>query len=74
MRLVSLRPQTVRIRPDPAQPEGSVFDFETDDYIVTEYSHKYDLADFSSLAAEAGWEVDHVWTDAQDWFAVVLLR
>ena len=53
-------------------PQGSV-QFEEGDVIRTEYSHKYTLDGFSSLASEAGLEVEQVWTDDRNWFSVQLL-
>lgn len=73
MRLVSRRDQTVRLAVD-ADGEPSEFRFVDGEYILTEYSHKYDLESFSELAGSAGWEVERVWTDDRRWFAVVMLR
>jgi dimethylhistidine N-methyltransferase len=38
--------------------------------ILTEYSHKYTLDGFASMAEAAGFEVAKVWTDAQRLFSV----
>lgn len=38
--------------------------------ILTEYSHKYTLEDFARMAAEAGFVVEKVWTDAEELFSV----
>lgn len=38
--------------------------------ILTEYSHKYTLEGFATLAREAGFEVKRVWTDEDDLFSV----
>ena len=45
-------------------------EFERDETIITEYSHKYTLEGFAALAKEAGFSVDKVWTDEHDWFSV----
>ncbi len=46
------------------------FSFAAGEMIHTEYSHKYTLDGFARLAAQAGWQVDQVWTDDLDHFAV----
>ena len=38
--------------------------------ILTEYSHKYTLEGFAGMAAEAGFVVEKVWTDAEELFSV----
>ena len=38
--------------------------------ILTEYSHKYTLDGFREMAANAGFEVERVWTDADALFSV----
>jgi dimethylhistidine N-methyltransferase len=38
--------------------------------ILTEYSHKYTLEGFATMAARAGFSVEKVWTDAQQLFSV----
>jgi uncharacterized SAM-dependent methyltransferase len=53
---------------------GATFHFEAEEHITTEYSHKFDLSDFSKVARKAGWVLAHHWTDAREWFAVVLLE
>jgi uncharacterized SAM-dependent methyltransferase len=45
-------------------------EFEDGESIITEYSHKYTLNGFADMAAAAGFEVRHVWTDPQQWFSV----
>ncbi|HEY7068420.1 MAG TPA: L-histidine N(alpha)-methyltransferase [Chloroflexota bacterium] len=66
MRLVSRRPQTVHV-------DGRQIGFDEGEWITTEYSHKYSVADFQRLAAEAGWNVQKVWTDEQQRFSVQYL-
>ena len=66
MRLVSRRPQTVHV-------DGREIAFDEGEWITTEYSHKYSLADFRRLAAEAGWEGQKVWRDDQQRFSVQYL-
>jgi uncharacterized SAM-dependent methyltransferase len=66
MRLVSTRPQTVRVA-------GQEFRFAQDEPLVTEYSHKYALETFRALAESNGFRVARVWTDAERLFSVQLL-
>lgn len=73
-RIVSEQAQTVRLQASPDRSEPSEVTFEPGEYIVTEYSHKYDLERFRGLAASTGWSIDGVWMDDRCWFAVVLLR
>lgn len=42
--------------------------------IRTEYSCKYDVAEFSRLAEGANWQLQKVWTDSQDYFSLQLYR
>lgn len=53
---------------------GALRLFRAGESIHTENSYKYDLAGFSALLARAGFAQVQSWTDAQDWFAVVLAR
>lgn len=64
--LVSQRDQRVTI-------DGREFEFTAGEPIRTEYSHKYTIPQFERLALEAGFTLQQVWTDAQQYFAVVLL-
>ncbi|HEY3412734.1 MAG TPA: L-histidine N(alpha)-methyltransferase [Armatimonadota bacterium] len=66
MHLQSLANQTVRIdRDDVSFSEGET--------IFTECSYKYSLEGFAGLAAEAGFTVRRVWTDAARLFSVQYL-
>ena len=67
MHLRSLKPQTVRVG-------SNEFEFEEGETIHTENSHKFTRDGFASLAEEAGWRQDRVWTDERALFAVVLLK
>lgn len=67
MHLVSLRDQTVGI-------DGHRFRFRRDESIHTESSYKYTVAEFSALARTAGFSLDQVWMDAQEWFSVQYYR
>lgn len=73
MRLVCGRRCSVTLPGVVGEPP-EVFDFHEGDFITTEYSHKYTLAGFRSLAEEAGWTVERVWTDTRPWFSVFLLK
>jgi len=64
MRLVSTKPQKVSV----ADEE---FSFRADEFIITEYSHKYTIEGFSSLAAKAGLSLHKYWTDSEQHFAVL---
>ena len=44
--------------------------FADGETIITEYSHKYTVDSFTAIAREAGFTVEHTWTDSQQWFAV----
>jgi uncharacterized SAM-dependent methyltransferase len=67
MRLISDRPQTVRIA-------GRRFDFAAGEALVTEYSHKYSMDAFRRLAEGNGFKVAEVWTDRDRLFSVQLLE
>jgi dimethylhistidine N-methyltransferase len=67
MRLVSTRPQRVRVA-------GHTFQFARDEVLVTEYSHKYSLASFRALAEGNGFAVARTWTDPGQLFSVQLLE
>ncbi len=49
---------------------GTGFEIREGEAILTEYSHKYTLEQFSDMAEEAGFSVLKVWTDAQGLFSV----
>ncbi|MGA9422836.1 MAG: L-histidine N(alpha)-methyltransferase [Rhodanobacteraceae bacterium] len=64
--LVSRRAQSVHIH-------GAQFDFAADEPILVEYSCKYSTDDFSRMAERAGLQVERVWTDAGQQFALYYL-
>ncbi|PWG64837.1 L-histidine N(alpha)-methyltransferase [Spiribacter halobius] len=66
MHLIAERPQTVTVA-------GERFRFEAGESLHTETSHKYTRDGFAALAAAGGWDCERWWTDADGWFAVVLL-
>lgn len=66
MHLVSLREQSVTI-------DEHVFHFAKDQSIVTEYSHKYTLANFQKLAGKAGFKCVKTWLDKSQLFCVFYL-
>lgn len=49
---------------------GKVVSFAVGERICTEYSYKYSLERFRSLAGRSGFDVKTVWTDAEDYFSV----
>ena len=64
MRLVAERPVEF--------PIGSRrYRFAAGEWIVTEYSHKYDPTDFATRAARTGWSTVSTWTDPDRRFAVL---
>jgi L-histidine Nalpha-methyltransferase len=66
MRLISLARHTVDLA-------GEAIEFERGEHIVTEYSHKYSIGGFASLATRAGWRHERVWTDDAALFSVHFL-
>ncbi|WP_199097359.1 L-histidine N(alpha)-methyltransferase [Dyella sp. ASV21] len=64
--LVSTRAQKVRVGRQQVT-------FGADEAMQVEYSCKYSPADFAALAARAGLEVTHTWTDPASMFAVYYL-
>ncbi|MFQ5643214.1 MAG: L-histidine N(alpha)-methyltransferase [Thiogranum sp.] len=67
MHLVSRNRQTVTVA-------GQRFDFAAGETIHTENSCKYHVEEFLSLAGQAGFVSDQVWTDEQQFFSVHCLR
>jgi len=66
MQLVSKRRQAVRIGAD-------MREFEADEVIVTEFSHKYTVEGFHALLQSAGFAGSdrlRCWRDRRDWFGV----
>jgi dimethylhistidine N-methyltransferase len=53
---------------------GERFEMARGEHLLTEYSHKYTLADVADLAHSAGLDVRRTWSDPQDWFSVLLLE
>ena len=64
--LVSTRAQVV-------QMGAATIAMERGEAILSEYSHKYTLAGFADMASLAGFQVEHVWTDPEQWFSVQFL-
>ena len=63
MHLVSQREQIVHLG-------ENEFHFAADEKIITEFSYKHTIEGFSALAASAGFQMSHVWTDPKKLFAV----
>ncbi|MFL2547257.1 MAG: L-histidine N(alpha)-methyltransferase [Candidatus Rariloculaceae bacterium] len=63
MRLVSTRRQTVTLA-------GTQIEFDADEFIITEYSHKYSREAFSTMAVDAGFSPSRIWTDPDELFSV----
>jgi len=51
----------------------TAFEIADGEAILTEYSHKYSLDGFATMASEAGFEVEKVWTDREKLFSVQFL-
>ena len=68
MHLVSRRRQSV-----PIDSLHIVTEFEAGETIHTENSYKYAESDLQTLAREAGFAIEQVWTDPRSWFADALL-
>jgi dimethylhistidine N-methyltransferase len=66
MHLVSRRDQKVRL-------DSTSVSFARGESIWTESSYKYNLDEFALLADNAGFAVEHVWTDEQHLFSVQYL-
>jgi uncharacterized SAM-dependent methyltransferase len=66
MHLVSLKDQTVHL-------DNVTIPFASVESIWTEISYKFNLDEFGQMAAAAGFKVEHVWTDEQQWFSVQYL-
>jgi dimethylhistidine N-methyltransferase len=63
IRLINSRRQDIRIG-------DKTITIDKGEAILTEYSHKYTRDSFAAMAHQAGFEVEHVWTDADDLFSV----
>jgi len=61
-------------RPVSVQMAGESFELEAGESLHTETSHKYSIAGFTALAAEADWVVSHQWHDAESRFAVLMMH
>ncbi|ARA94878.1 L-histidine N(alpha)-methyltransferase [Rhodothermaceae bacterium RA] len=67
MHLISRIDQTVCLG------DGPCFDLAAGETIRTEYSYKYTLEGFATLAERAGFHVDTVWTDSRAYFSLQFL-
>jgi uncharacterized SAM-dependent methyltransferase len=63
MRLMSTQRQAVAIA-------GAEIPFDENEYIITEYSHKYSIDEFHALARRAGFEPARSWIDDDGLFSV----
>jgi len=61
--LISEIDQTVKIG-------GDVFKFSAGEKILTEYSYKHTIGGFITLARQAGFHFEQIWTDDASWFGV----
>jgi len=67
MHLVARRDLALEIGP-------ADFRLRRGDYLLTEYSHKYTVVSAARLAAAAGLVIRRRWSDAREWFHVLLLE
>lgn len=68
MRLVSQGNQTVTV------PEiDRIYEFRDQEFIHTEWSHKYTRESFEALCQPARLQIEHLWTDEKDWFGLAML-
>ncbi len=67
MHLVSEVDQSVDI-------ENQRFHFACGERICTEYSYKFTVEGFAGVAEEAGWALEHAFTDPERLFALLLLQ
>jgi dimethylhistidine N-methyltransferase len=72
MRLVCTRDCTVLL-PARHRQRATRSEFAAGDFIITEYSYKFDPAAFARLAERTGWTVQRAWFDERQWFGVWLL-
>jgi dimethylhistidine N-methyltransferase len=66
MHLVSLRDQMVHLN-------NVTIPFAKGESIRTESSYKFSLDEFEQMATAAGFKIERVWTDEQQWFSVQYL-
>lgn len=66
MHLVSQQAQQLQLA-------GQVIEFAAGESLLTEYSHKYQLANIASMAKQAGLSIKEQWLDEQGYFAVLWL-
>lgn len=67
MRLVANRDIEVAI-------DSHNFRFSQGEHILTEYSHKYDPQTLGERLRIAGWSVEQMWTDPENYFAIFCCR
>jgi len=63
----SLEKQSVQI-----QKTGLGLEFDKNELIHTEYSHKYSISQIYSMMDKTGFEIKQIWQDEKDHFAVLL--
>ena len=67
MYIVSRKAQIVYLK-------GREFSFVAGELLRTEYSYKYSIPEFQTLALQAGFQSQEVWTDAQQLFSLHYLQ
>ena len=68
MNLKSLVPQSVII----AKSNLSL-NFNKDELIHTEYSHKYNVSQIKKLLIDVGFTIKHIWLDDKNYFSLTLV-
>lgn len=74
MHLINERQVHVTLQPGLPEMEPFRLTLAPGESIVTEHSYKYRPDGFEALCRRAGWRNLRTWTDADDWFAVMLLE
>ena len=67
MYIVSRKAQIVHLK-------DREFSFVAGELLRTEYSYKYSIPEFQTLALQAGFQSQQVWTDAQQLFSLHYLQ
>ena len=52
----------------------NTYHFRRGETIRAEHCYKFTVGGFARIAAQAGLQLEHAWTDDQEWFAVLYLR
>lgn len=50
---------------------GQEIEIRAGEAILTEHSHKYTIEGFAAMTEAAGFRVENIWSDAQEWFSII---